>query len=302
MRKGLGEAEAVADERVAELSQRLEEGIRDALTSDGWKRFLNVQAAFHNYSWGNVLLIAVQRPDATRVAGFQTWKKLGRYVRRGEKGIAILAPIVAKRRVGTEEPQGPDGIAEFDGEELHEKRVIGFKIVHVFDVSQTDGDQLPEQPMPVELEVESETGGWLGGRLLDVAQKLGLCVLPGSPGDKAYGSFDAATKTIRLRPGLAADQRAKTLCHEIAHAILNHRGTFDVAQYAEQEAAAEGTAYVVCSRFGLPTDGYSFNYVAGWAGKVDGMETVKRVAGAVQRTAAAVIDAIGGAEKGSEAA
>ena len=256
---------------VADLVAKLESGVAEVTTSDGWRAYLAAQAKFHQYSLGNVLLVLAQKPDATRLAGFHTWLRLGRHVRKGEHGIRILAPMtVRKAETEEDEPQ----------------TVTRFRVVTVFDISSTDGDPLPEHPCQT-LTTDSERGAWLYGRLLDIARAEGISVhdaidMRGS----AKGAYLPHLNTIILAPGLSVDHKAKTMCHELAHALL-HRTTGKPR--AEMEAEAEGTAFVVAAWAGLDTSRYSFGYVADWAGRKDGPALVRRVGATIQKTATAII-------------
>lgn len=228
-----------------DLLAQLTDGIAKLTDSDEWRRFLDHQSRFHTYSYGNVLLIAAQRPTASRVAGFHTWRKLGRHVMKGEKAIWILAPMVYKLDDG-----------EQDSDPL---RVIrGFKYVPVFDLSQTDGEELPT----VCNRLDGDDTAGLFAQLTAVAQSIGFTVeiteLPGG----TNGDCSHLEHRIRIEGGNTPIQQVKTLAHEIAHAILHE--TYDNRSLAEMEA--ESTAYVVCQSLGIDSSDYSFGYVATWAG------------------------------------
>jgi len=226
------------------------------------------------------MLIRFQKPDATRVAGYRTWKRLGRWVRRGEHGIAILAPIVVKRRRDEED--------EDVGELPEERIVVSFRPVYVFDISQTDGAPLPEPPMH-RLTTSTERGEWLYGKLLGIAQKNGITVRTGTDLGRAYGVYYPQEHAIALAAGMARDEEAKVLCHELAHALL-HRDNSRTG--GEREAEAEGVAFVVSTYAGLGTESNddSFSYIAGWARRHDGVALLKRVAATIQRTAAGIME------------
>ena len=256
---------------VADLVAKLESGVREVQDGDGWRTYLAAQARFHSYSLGNVLLIVAQKPDATRVAGFHTWLRLGRHVRKGEHGIRILAPVTVRK-------------ADIE-DDAEARTVTRFRIVTVFDISSTDGDPLPEHPCRA-LTTDSERGRWLFGRLLNIARAEGIEVSEHVPLRDANGVYVPGANLIGLHPGLSQDQKAKTLCHELAHALL-HRKTGKPRP--EMEAEAEGTAFVVAAWVGLDTSSYSFAYVASWAGQKDGPALVRRVGATIQRTAAGII-------------
>ena len=263
---------------VADLVARLEQGVQDVTTSEGWRAYLAAQAKFHQYSLGNVLLVLAQKPDATRLAGFHTWIRLGRHVRKGEHGIRILAPV-AVRKAATDDGAEEDADAQ-------PRMVTRFRVVTVFDISSTDGDPLPEPPCQA-LTTDSERGAWLYANLLDITKAEGIAVRENTADlGTANGCYYPARHAIDLAAGLSDDQKAKTLCHELAHALL-HRTTGKPR--AEQEAEAEGTAFVVAAWVGLDTSSYSFAYVASWAGQKDGPALVRQVGATIQKTAAGII-------------
>ena len=183
------------------LSQ-LEEALK-AGKSESLESWLSLLSRFHHYSFRNCLLISVQRPESTFVAGFHRWKELGRYVKKGETGIAILAPLVYRRK------------AENDDEDGKPKSLRGFKAVHVFDVSQTDGKELPQFSR-----VSGEPGELLT-RLEGVVRKRGITLEYGTPGGGTLGV--CTDGKIVVRPDLGAAETFSVLCHEVAHSIL-HQG------------------------------------------------------------------------------
>ncbi|MGO8873669.1 MAG: ArdC-like ssDNA-binding domain-containing protein [Acidimicrobiales bacterium] len=256
-----------------DLLARMTDGIAALTDSEHWRRHLDCQSLFHQYSFGNVVLISAQRPDARRVAGFRTWKKVGRSVRKGEKAIWIVAPM--ERQGGNER-------------ESDEEPVIrGFRYVPVFDIAQTDGDELPA--VCHRLSGDDPSASFSG--LVRVARSIGYTVaserLPdGTNGDCAFG-----LRRIRVEDRNSPAQRVKTLAHEIAHALL-HEGQHDRA-LAELEA--ESTAYVVCQSLGLDTGAYSFGYVAVWAGGGDAAITgIRSSCASIQRAASFILEALGG--------
>ena len=249
----------------------LTEGIQALTTSDAWRDHLAAQGRFHRYSFSNTLLICSQAPGATRVAGFATWKKLGRSVLKGERAIWILAPMTGRRtRTADDEERRP---------------IIGFRPVPVFDLVQTEGEPLPE----VCRTLQGDDRASCYDRLVARAGAMGYTVvateLPGSTnGDCAF-----ALRRIRIECRNDPAQQAKTLAHELAHALL-HEDTDD-RPLAELEA--ESTAYVVCRTLGLDTSEYTFGYVACWAG--GGPEAVDRIRASgsrIQRAASVILDAL----------
>jgi antirestriction protein ArdC len=253
-----------------ELIARLTEGISKLTSSEEWRHYLDVQSRFHPYSFANVLLIAAQRHEATRVAGFNAWRKLDRFVRRGEKAIWILAPMVYKKA---------------DAVEGENDRVIrGFKFVPVFDVAQTDGGELPS--ICNRLDGDDPAGHY--ARLLSVATSIGFRVEDHDFGGSTNGDCCHAEHRIRVETTNSPAQRVKTLAHELAHALLHEH--YENRALAELEA--ESTAYVVCQALGVDSGDYSFGYVATWAG--DGERTITGIKAScerIQKSAATILRA-----------
>ena len=252
------------DRRQSDVLARLEQAIGEIHDSESFRRYLEVQSRFHRYSWRNVALILSQRPDATQIAGYQTWLKLHRYVRRGEHGIKIIVPM---RR---EEPNT-------EGEE--EQRVF-FGTGTVFDYSQTDGEPLPVVEVP---DLAGEEGRALYGSLGELVLQEGLTLQEteeGLPG-RAAGLYNPQSHQILIRPAPQA-QMTVSLAHELGHHFSGIHGT-----RPEEECIAESVAFVVCSHFGLETGEASFPYVATWA-----MEPAvfQKVLTTIQGVSATIID------------
>jgi antirestriction protein ArdC len=239
-----------------DVIDQLRQGVATLTSTDQWTRWLRVQRRFHHYSWGNCLLILMQRPDATRVAGYHTWKSVGRQVRKGEHGIAILAPIVRRLRL--------------EDEDETERVLVGhptaFRLARVFDISQTNGEALPEV-------VRRLTGDDVGLRfagLVKVAATLGYSVEVSELPGECNGDCTFELKRIRVSEGLSPAQSVKTLAHELAHAILHGKADCTPGPTrAVAELEAESVAFVVCDGVGLDSSAYTFGYVATWAGSGD---------------------------------
>jgi hypothetical protein len=272
------------DRRVREAVELLDAGVEEILDGEEFKRYLAFAARFHRYSANNTLLILVQRPEATRIAGYRRWRELGRQVRRGEEGLKILAPIF--RSVEDEET----------GEKS--RTLCSFKVVKVFDVSQTDpvpgAEPLPQKPRPKLLHGDTEAARALCRSLLGFCGSEGVAIseddaeIEGlSPG--ANGIYLLREKRILIRSTLSADGRAKTLAHELVHHLLHRDAEGSEADRPTFEAEAEGTAYAVLSYFGVDASEYSFAYVARWAER---KEVVKAVLCRVQRAAHEIIEAV----------
>jgi len=265
----------------SELLAQLSEGIAKLTTSEEWQRHLDCQSRFYRYSPNNVMLIAMQRHEATHIAGFNAWRKHGRFVRKGEKAIWILAPMVYKAN---------------DEKSEDEKRVIrGFKMVPVFDIASTDGEELPS----VCHTLTGDDPAGLFEQLAEVAHSIGFTIehaeLPGS----VNGDCSHELHRIRVEITNSPAQRVKTLAHEIAHALLHEK--YDNRPLAELEA--ESTAYVVCQALGLDTSDYSFGYVATWAGGGDqAIAGIKGSCERIQKSASTILRAFEPAEAEEEAA
>lgn len=245
-----------------DVLQQLREGITALTSSDAWLRYLDVQRRFHQYSWGNCLLIAIQRPDATRVAGYHAWQKLNRQVNVGEKGIRILAPVTYKKSTIEKPDTNPD-----DSPEVRVLRA--FRSVSVFDISQTSGQPLPE----ITSRLLGKEPVYAFRRLSVVAGELGFHIeFTQLPGER-NGECDFGTCTIRIRTDLDAAQVVKPLAHEFGHAILHFPSEGMPKQVVELEA--ESVAYVVCHELGIDSSQYSLGYIAHWAG--DGESAVRGI-------------------------
>jgi hypothetical protein len=253
-----------------ELIEKLTDGITKLTTSEEWQHYLDFQSRFHRYSFGNVLLISAQCHEATQVAGFNAWRKLNRFVRKGEKAIWILAPMVYKNA---------------EAEDSEPDRVIrGFKFVPVFDVAQTDGEELPS--ICNRLDGEDVAGHF--ATLVTVAQSIGFTVEDHEFGGTTNGDCTHSEHRIRVETRNTPAQRVKTLAHEIAHALLHE--TFDSRALAELEA--ESTVYVVCQALGIDSSDYSFGYVATWAGGGDqAIDGIKASGERIQKSAATILRA-----------
>ena len=276
-----------SEQRQAKLDQahnRLVAAVNELQSSDDWLRYLAAMNRFHRYSASNVLLIVMQRPDASQVAGYSTWKALGRQVNKGAKGIAIFAPVTAKRTVDNDEVP-----ADTDTEPGTVKRVVGFRLTYVFDVSDTTGDPLPQIPSARLLDGDAPTEMWdalaaqvaTAGFTLQLVDQIESC-----PG--AHGVSDMLAKTVQVATaGRSKAAQAKCLCHELAH-ILLHQNVNYRAERGRFEVEAESVAYLVSSAFELDTMDYSLGYVTSWAnGDTD---VVLKTAQTVQRCARAVLD------------
>lgn len=256
------ELKQVAENAITTLISNLEQGHSDCLA-----RYLAAMSHFHRYSWNNVLLISIQRATATRVAGFQTWRKFGRFVRKGEKGIVILAPLIGKKK--TEE------------DEREDKCLFGFRAAYVFDVSQTDGEPLPEfasvQGDPTE-HME---------RLKGFVTEQGIALDYSDSIRPALGVSRGGA--ITLACGLSAAQEFSTLTHELAHEKLHRTERRTQTTKTLRETEAEAVAFVVCHAIGLDTNTASSDYISLYDGNRD---TLTASLDFIQSTATAILRAI----------
>jgi hypothetical protein len=237
-------ADSLKERMTAAITALAEE--TDGLKQDAaFRAYLNSMSRFHRYSWGNQILIALQSPDATHVAGFNTWLKVGRFVKKGQKGIGIFAPM--KRKQGRAEADTTE--AELSETSTKAPRLVGFRSVTVFDISQTDGASLPERPN----HNATEGGDDLLPKLEAAAEAFGIRVLYQQIAGKAEGYSMGGTVIVEETQPVPA--KCGTLAHEIAHELL-HKGA-DRGTKQQRELEAEATAYVVLSHFGI-TSGSRF--------------------------------------------
>lgn len=260
-------------DRVKELTHQLETGIQGLYASGQYGEYLAMLSKFHKYSYGNVMLIFMQCPHASMVAGFQTWKKeFQRNVKKGERGIRVLAPCPVRRKLENPSDETEDYIPYF-------------KQVTVFDISQTEGKELPAQ-IVTELTGDVDKYENLFNRLVEYS---GLPVTFEQLPDGYKGSFYREGQRIALSPGMSQSQTIKTLVHEIAHSKLHNDG--EERDRSAKEVEAESVAYVVCSYLGIDTSDYSFGYVAGWS-KNKELPELKASLEVIRSTAAGIIDAV----------
>jgi antirestriction protein ArdC len=274
-----------APDRLRALHAQLETAFADLVSGDDWARMLAVAARFHHYSPANVMLILTQSPDASRVAGYRTWQSLGRQVRRGERGIAILAPCTYRTQ-NDDDPTDDDAPA----------RVLrGFKVAHVFDISQTDGDPVPDI-RPALLDGAAPAGLWDALAAQVTAAGFDLQRADCRP---ANGRTDYTARSVTVRPDVSDAQAAKTLAHELAHVLLHDGAAYALGCRGLVEVEAESVAYVVASAAGLPTDTYSLPYVAHWSG--GNVNAIKATADRVIATAHAIVSAVDNPQTEAEA-
>lgn len=263
-------ARKMVDEGLEQLSTALATGQSNTMRS-----YLSAMARFHRYSIGNLMLILLQCPHATHVAGFNTWRTLGRHVNRGEKGILILAPVTLKLEQGNPPPPGAEADA-LDGLDT----IVAFRAVHVFDVSQTDGDPLPDFARP-----DGDPGQY-SEHLRHLVAQLAI--------DLQYsdrlGAADGASQggLIQLRVGLTPAEEFSVLVHELAHELLHRGGDARLAiNRATLELEAEAVSYVVSEAVGLDTNTASTDYIQLYRGDAQALlaslEAIRNVATRILR-------------------
>jgi hypothetical protein len=255
------------NERLKAAHDKLQDAVEEIVSSDDWRRMLKVASKFHRYSFHNQVMIFLQRPDATLVAGFNKWKSLGRFVKKGEKGIAIFAPCKYKTEVQDD-----------DGHQKSFHKIRGFRVVHVFDISQTEGESIEDLDAvrPKLLDGDGPDGIW--DALLERAAAAGFEVVR-TQRRTENGYCDFLKKEIAVRTDVAPAQAVKTLLHELAHALLHHDNVVRTQKIEEVEV--ESVAYIVCDAIGLDSSDYSFAYVAYWSDGFSELvrDTAERVIG-----------------------
>jgi antirestriction protein ArdC len=276
--------------KLKEYYDRMEQAVAAILTNADVRDYLKKIALFRRYSFGNTLFIVMQRPSATRVAGMMTWNRLGRYVKKGEKGIMIFAPMFGKQKSQEPSDEEQDHVEEgntpagTDG-----NRLVGFKAVYVYDIEQTDGAELTcdalhgstDFAVSADLDVRS-----LFEWILNVSP---VPVKTRAISGSCRGYYDALADEIVLAESLTDLERPKTLIHEIAHKLALSEKEHDMSldDRPRAEVIAEGAAFVVCSHLGIDTGACSFSYVAAW-GK--DLKKIMSWGSAVMRVANRVID------------
>ena len=275
------------------IMQSLESGVEELFTSNRYQEFLKTMAKFHNYSFNNTMLIAMQRPDATLVTSYKNWQSMGRQVMKGEKGITIIAPAPYKKMKEKEvldENQRP--IMGTDGKpktEQVEVTVPHFKAVTVFDIAQTSGE--PIQTLAPELLTAAVQDF---DSFMQAIQKISPVPIRFDEIDgNANGYYHNADKEIVIKKGLSESQTLKTVIHETVHAKLHDKEIMESLGVEKdrltKEVEAESVAYCVCSSFGLDTSDYSFPYIAGWSSSRE-MKEMKASMDVIRKTAGEMID------------
>ena len=275
------------EDKVKELSEKLEDGIKDLFESDKYKNFLKVMSKFHNYSFRNSILIMMQKPEATYVAGFNKWNTFKRKVNKGEKGIKIFAPSPIKKKVQQYKKDEKGNFIYVDGKKVIEEveQIIPkYKITYVFDISQTSGEPLPS----LTEELKGSVNDYSNFKKA-LENSTSFNVAYGSIKGEAKGYCTPALKRIMVKENMSEVQTIKTLLHEMAHAELHT--IKDGKSRETKEVEAESIAFIVSNYYGIDTSDYSFGYLAGWSSDKE-LGELKKSLDTIQKTAASLIDKI----------
>ena len=278
-------SELLASKDRAGLAQHLKEGVHQYLNSEQYKDFLNTMSRFPNYSYRNIQLLKAQMPTVQAVASFKSWKEdFGRTVIKGSKSLRIFAPQITKLR----DPQTGEVLKDEQG---NDKTRITFKLVPVFDISQTEGKELPK---PIyQLEGNHENYSKLYRSAKAYAQSKGLTMEFNSNIGEANGYYSRKENKIVIKAGMSEQQTLKTIYHELAHADLHSSQTVTKdLQYSDAELQAESVAYVVANHYGLDTSEYSFGYLATWVRDKEALSDLEAQLEIVQKEAQHLINSL----------
>jgi antirestriction protein ArdC len=259
---------------ISEELSLIEKGIKELSSSEKWIQYLKFQAHFHNYSFNNTLLILMQCENASKVTGFKTWNKVGRHVKKGEKAIKILAPRIYKVEKEVENEKG-------EKETVEQKKMV-FVSVPVFDLSQTEGEELPT--LVDKLEGNTE--------LYEIATSV--CPFPISEEvitGGANGYYNKLENRIAIKHDNPELHKLKTLIHEWGHGLL-HASMDDETPRDIKELEAESVAFIVCHRLGLDTSGYSFAYLSSWGGGEGAIGKIKESCERIQKTSNEILSSL----------
>lgn len=277
-------------QQIKEITDRLEQGITGLFASDAYKDYLKTMSRFTSYSLNNTLLIAKQKPDATTVAGYSTWKKMDRHIIKGSKAIKVIAPCLYKKKAGADMTgdEGKSAMGKDGGPagEQTEKVLMGFKIANVFDISQTEGKPLPE----IAHTLDGSVDGYAD--FMEAIKQFSPVPVKLEPVEgPANGYYHPANKQIVIDESLSQIMHCKTGIHELAHALLHNcstgAGNAGIPDRETREVEAESIAYTVCQYFGLDSSDYSFGYIAGWSSGKDlkelksSLDTIRQTAGRI---------------------
>ena len=271
-------------DKIKTALERIEQGLATINTNEDWLKYLSFQSLFYNYSFGNAILIYMQNPNATYVKGYKAWNQLGRYVKKGSKGLAILAPCFKKTEV-FKEPENKAEYHDAEGEKEIKRVISGFRVTYVYDIADTDGSDEYIPVLVKGLAGNSEQEKEIYDRLLDVISRE--YTVKEVIGTASKGSYNLETKVISVRSDLEYLQKIKTLLHETAHAVdFSLHPEPDISRN-RRELIAESVAFVVSLRLGLDTSSYSMSYIQSW---LRDKEELKIIADTVQKVSYIIIN------------
>lgn len=271
-------------EKIQSALERIGHALESINSDEDWLKYLYFQSRFYNYSCGNAMLIMMQNPNASYVKGYKAWNQLGRYVKKGAKGLAILAPCIRKIAV-LKEPENKQEFHDKEGEKETKKVLSGFKITYVYDIADTDGspDFLPV--LVTGLAGNSEEEKAIYDRLFQFISKKHT--VKEIIGTAAKGSFNLESKEISIRSDLEYLQKIKTLLHEYAHLLDFEMHPEEDISRSRRELTAESVAFVVSLRLGLDTSRYSMGYIKSW---LRDKNELKLIADTVQKISYQIIN------------
>ena len=271
------------NEKVEQLIQDLEHGLEEFIKGDKYKEYLNAMSKFNNYSARNIILILSQNPQATHVASYGTWKKLGRQVERGSKGLGIFVPMKFDKDIEMTkiDPKNNKPMLDKEGKEVKEnmkQSYLSFGKRSVFDVSQTDGKELPS--------IANDLQGDVNNYDLFFNSLKGISNVPIDFEDIALtgvkGYYHKTENRIAIKKGMSEAQTIKTAIHELSHAEIHNLKKHEDIEITTKEVEAESIAYLVCKNYGLDTSDYSFGYITNWNNRkdnkivLDSLETIRK--------------------------
>lgn len=271
-------------DKIKSALESIEQGLATINTNEDWINYLTFCSSFYNYSYNNIILIMMQRPDASYVAGYSKWRNMNRYVKKDEKGIGILCPCIKKIEKFVE----PDNVSVYNEQEAQkeEKKIIsGFRIGYVFDIAQTDGDDSKLPVLVSGLQGNSRQEQAIYEAVLKYVSSK-YCVQEVTD-ISAKGSYNIETKIISVRSDLQYQQKLKSLLHELSHAIDFEINPDMEIPRNKRELIAESCAFVVCLRLGIDTSSYSFSYLKSW---LQDPKELGEVADAVQKISSRIIN------------
>ena len=288
-------------EKLKEITDGIEKGIKELFASDQYADYLKTMSHFHNYSLNNIMLIYMQKPDATMVAGFGKWKdQFGRHVNKGEKAIKIIAPVLYNKKVEREkrDPKTQMLVVDDEGNPVMEEitiRVPRFKVTPVFDLSQTDGKPLPTLVHDLYGNVDNYE---VFMEAIRRSSPVPVDIVPLNQNDHGDGYYSLSEKHIYLRSGMSQVQTISAAIHEVAHAMLHSKEMLEAEKQrnpeakpkskAQKEIEAESVSYAVCQYYGIETKENSFGYIVNWS-KDQGLPELKASLETINKTASAII-------------